>query len=48
MTPATAWCRVWQFFFTKRISPGKSNRRRQIVFNENNPVADPARDLAAA
>jgi hypothetical protein len=48
MTPATAWCRVRQFFFAKRISPGKAIPRQQIVFNENNLVADPAGDLATA
>jgi hypothetical protein len=39
---------VWQLFFAKRISPGQAIPRRQIVFSENNPVADPAGGLAAA
>jgi hypothetical protein len=39
---------VWQFFFVKTIYSGKAVPRRRMVFIENNPVADPAGDLAAA
>jgi hypothetical protein len=48
MLPATARCWAWQLFSVKTISPGEAIRRRHIVFIENNPVADPAGDVAAA